>query len=148
ICETWADAEPMYQCGMFLIPRELLARAGGWNEELSLIDDFEFFTRLILASDGIAHTPGAHLHYRSGLPGSLSSRDSRPGCASARGSPRAACEPPLACEACRRTGRAAAPPRQTLAHLPYPDRPDLVADLLAEVPRLGGAPLRPDRGGV
>jgi Glycosyltransferases involved in cell wall biogenesis len=148
ICETWADAEPMYQCGMFLIPRELLARAGGWNEELSLIDDFEFFTRLILASEGIAHTPGAHLHYRSGLPGSLSSRKSRRAWESAHRSVRLACEHLLAREDSPRTRRAAADACQNLVHSLYPDHPDLVADLLAEVRRLGGSRLRPDGGRV
>jgi glycosyltransferase involved in cell wall biosynthesis len=77
IKETWLDTEPMYQCGMFLIPRPLLERAGGWDERLSLIDDFEFFTRLALASNGLVFTPDAQLFYRSGLPGSLSGHKSR-----------------------------------------------------------------------
>lgn len=148
ICETWADAEPMYQCGMFLIPRELLARAGGWNEGLSLIDDFEFFTRLILASEGIVHTPGARLYYRSGLAGSLSARKSRRAWESAHRSVRLACEHLLAREDSPRTRRVAADACQNLVHSLYPDHPDLVADLLSEVRRLGGSRLRPDGGRV
>lgn len=148
ICETWADAEPMYQCGIFLIPRELLGRAGGWNEELTLIDDFEFFTRLVLASEGIVHTPGARLYYRSGLPGSLSARKSRRAWESAHLSVRLACGQLLAREDSPRTRRVAADACQNLVHSLYPEHPDLVADLLAEVRRLGGSRLRPDGGGV
>jgi glycosyltransferase involved in cell wall biosynthesis len=146
ICETWADAQPMYQCALWLIPRGLLAKAGGWHEDLSLINDFEFFTRLVLASEGIVHTPAARLYYRSGLPGSLSARKSRRAWESAHLSTRLACRQLLAHEDSARTRRVAADACQNLVHSLHPDHPDLVSDLLAEIRRLGGSRLRPDGG--
>jgi glycosyltransferase involved in cell wall biosynthesis len=146
ICETWADAQPMYQCALWLIPRSLLDKAGGWHEELSLINDFEFFTRLVLASEGIVHTPAARLYYRSGVPSSLSARKSRRAWESAHLSTRLACQQLLAREDSARTRRVAADTCQNLVHSLYPEHPDLVADLLAEVRRLGGSRLHPDGG--
>jgi glycosyltransferase involved in cell wall biosynthesis len=146
ICQTWTDAEPMYQCGLFLIPQALLRRAGAWHEDLSLIDDLEFFTRLVLASEGIVHTPPARLYYRSAVPGSLSARKTRRAWESAHLSTRLACQQLLAREDSSRTRRAAADLCQNLAHSLYPDHPDLVADLLTEVRRLGGSRLLPGGG--
>ena len=59
LCETWADTEPMYQCALWLVPRALLDQVGGWDERLSLINDFEFFPRRGLATHGNGHTPPA-----------------------------------------------------------------------------------------
>lgn len=148
ICETWSDSEPMYQCALWLIPRALLDRAGGWREELNLINDFEFFTRLILCSSGIVHTPRARLYYRSGLAGSLSARKSRLAWESACFSTHLACEHLLLREDSPRTRRVAADACQNLVLSIYPDHPDLVADLLSEVRRLGGSRCLPDGGRI
>ncbi|RYE47757.1 MAG: glycosyltransferase family 2 protein, partial [Sphingobacteriales bacterium] len=43
----------MMQCGLWLIPREILAISGLWDERLSLINDFDFFIRVILASQKV-----------------------------------------------------------------------------------------------
>ena len=40
LVEAWADAQPMMQCGLWLIPRAIIDTAGGWDESLSLINDF------------------------------------------------------------------------------------------------------------
>lgn len=77
LVEAWRDAQPMTQPGTFLIPRTLLDRSGGWDESLSLIDDFEFFSRLFCHASEVLFTPEATLYYRSGLPGSLSSQKNR-----------------------------------------------------------------------
>jgi glycosyltransferase involved in cell wall biosynthesis len=146
ICETWADAEPMYQCALWLIPRALLGKAGYWNGELSLINDFEFFTRLVLASDGIVHTPGARLYYRSGLPGSLSAQKSRRALESGCLSTRLAVQHLLRAEDSPRSRAAAAGVLQSFAWSFYPLHPDLYRPLLAEAARLGGSPLRPGGG--
>ncbi len=72
---TWS-ANHMMHGAAWLVPAPLVRRAGGWNTSLSLINDFEFFARLLLASDGVSFCPGARSYYRSGLPGSLSGRKS------------------------------------------------------------------------
>ncbi|MBL0358832.1 MAG: glycosyltransferase family 2 protein [Chitinophagaceae bacterium] len=62
----------MMQCGMFLIPRHLLEEAGLWNESLSLINDFEFFPRVMLNAQQMLFTEKAVVFYRSGRLDTLS----------------------------------------------------------------------------
>ena len=67
----------MMQPGAWLTPRAVLDTAGPWNESLSLNDDGEYFTRVLLAGDGIVFCPEARTYYRSGLAGCLSGRRDR-----------------------------------------------------------------------
>ncbi|MFN0050095.1 MAG: glycosyltransferase family 2 protein [Cytophagales bacterium] len=77
ICSSWRSSQPMLQPGIFLIPREIIEKAGAWDERLSLIDDFECLTRLILASQNIKFANEASLKYRSGVSNALSGQKSR-----------------------------------------------------------------------
>jgi len=54
----------MIQPNAWLTPREIIDRAGLWNENLSVDDDGEFFCRIILASKGISYAPEAVNYYR------------------------------------------------------------------------------------
>jgi glycosyltransferase involved in cell wall biosynthesis len=51
---------------LWLIPKPILDKAGFWNEELSLNNDFEFSCRILMAAEEVLFTPGAKLFYRSG----------------------------------------------------------------------------------
>jgi len=146
LLETWHDTEPMYQCALFLIPRRLLDLTGGWDERLSLINDFEFFSRLVLTSDGIAFTSDARLFYRSGLQGSLSNLKSRKGCESACLSTLLGTRHLLNREDSLRTRRASADMLRANVHVFYPLFPDLLTPVEAEITRLGGSRLRPQGG--
>lgn len=64
----------MMQPGAWLAPRELLDRAGPWDESLSLNDDGEYFARVMLAARKLVHVEGARSYYRTGMTGSLSRR--------------------------------------------------------------------------
>lgn len=143
LVETWNDAQPMMQCGQFLIPRLLVEKTGGWDERLSLINDFEFFSRLTVASRGIVFTPGARLYYRSGLPGSLSATRSARAWESAFLSLTTGTAHLLRAEESERTRRAAAAILQGLVFEMYPNRPDLVRSLEHQIATLGGSPLPP-----
>src|SRR5262249_21883848 len=68
----WNNAQPMMQCRLWLIPKRILEVSGLWDERLSLINDFEFITRVLCHADAVLFTAGARLHYRSGLLNSLS----------------------------------------------------------------------------
>lgn len=140
----WTNGQPMTQSGMFLIPRSLLERVGGWDERLSLTDDFEFFARVIGASAGIRFTPDARLYYRSGLPGSLSGRKSRKAAESACLSLLEGTNHLLAAENSPRTRLACANVLMTFEYGFYPEFPDLRAKVRARVAELGGATLPPD----
>lgn len=148
ILETWADTRPMYQCALFLLPRELVRRAGGWDSRLSLINDFEFFTRVILQSEGIVFTPSARLYYRSGLPQSLSRQKNRSALASGLLSNQLAVGHLLKCEDSPRTRRLCATILKNYVFSFYPACPDLVREALAQVKELGGSSSRPEGGAM
>lgn len=77
LVESLADGPNMMQCGLWLIPRKILSISGLWDERLSLINDFDFFIRVILSSKKILFTKDATLYYRSGVTDSLSAQVSR-----------------------------------------------------------------------
>lgn len=143
LVRDWAEARPMTQCGMFLIPRALIERVGGWNERLSLCDDFEFFARVIAASDGTAFAPGARLHYRSGDAGSLSARRSRRALESQLRALLLGAGHLLAAEDSARTRRAAAAVLKAFDYAHYPAHADLRARAAAAAAALGGSPVPP-----
>ena len=64
----------MMQPAAWLAPRELLDRAGPWDESLSLNDDGEYFARVMLTARGLVHVEQARCYYRSGVASSLSRR--------------------------------------------------------------------------
>lgn len=140
---AWDDARPMMQPALWLIPRPLLERAGLWDEELSLIDDFEFGARLLTQSKGVRFTPGARLYYRSGLDDNLSGRDSREHVESAFRSLTEGTQHLLDCEDSPRTRRAAANMLRDFIYGYYPDHPDLRARMRARIEELGGSDLEP-----
>jgi GT2 family glycosyltransferase len=74
---TSAPIGPMLQCGIMLIPRQLIEISGLWDERLILFNDTEFYSRLLLNSNGVKFTPGARLYYRSGLKQSISAQKSK-----------------------------------------------------------------------
>jgi glycosyltransferase involved in cell wall biosynthesis len=61
----------------WLCPRSLMEVAGSWDETLSLNDDGEYFSRVVLEGAAIVFCPGARSYYRSGFPDSLSGRRGR-----------------------------------------------------------------------
>jgi len=72
LVEAWREGRPMMQPGLFLVPQAILEKCGGWDEGLTLIDDFEFFSRVLCHAKDVLFTEGAILYYRSGLSNSLS----------------------------------------------------------------------------
>jgi len=63
VVEAWTEAG-MMQPDCWLASRELLDRAGPWNESLSLDDDGEYFGRVVLASSGVQFVRSAVSYYR------------------------------------------------------------------------------------
>ena len=143
LCQDWRDGQPMTQCGTFLIPRSLIDAVGGWDERLGLIDDFEFFARVLCAAQELVFAPGARLYYRS-VPGSLSAQVSPSAAASAALSLALGTDHLLAAEHSPRTRRAAANMLQTFDYAFYPAYADLRRDLAVRIAELGGSDLAPD----
>lgn len=60
------------QTSTWLVSRELTEAAGGWNTDLGIDDDGEYFCRVLMASNGVRFVHGARVYYRAAGPGSLS----------------------------------------------------------------------------
>src|SRR5690606_38229254 len=115
-----------------------------WDERLSLINDFEFFARVLVCATEILYSPGARLYYRSGLPQSLSGRKTRPAVESAFLSISLGTRHLLEAEDSPRTRRACANILQDFDYTYYPNHPDLRGGARARAAELGGSDLSPD----
>ncbi len=143
LVEAWHDARPMMQCALWLIPRRVLETTGGWDERLSLINDFEFFARVLCAVREVRFCPEATLYYRSGLAGSLSGTTSRRAVESAFHSLLDGTSHLLNCRSDSAARRACANMLQDFIYTYYPKHPDLRARMAERVAELGGADLTP-----
>ena len=144
LVEAWRDARPMMQPGMFLIPKEVLEKSGGWDEELTLIDDFEFFTRVFCHSKEVLFTPGAVLYYRSGISGSLSGQKSRKAVESQYHSLLRGVGHLLALRQDSAARLSCANILQDFIYTHYPNDSDLRGNLAVLIQELGGSDLLPD----
>ena len=144
LVEACKEARPMMQPGMFLIPRKIIETAGAWDETLSLIDDFEFFTRILCHSTAVLFTPGATLYYRSGVNGSLSQQKSRMAVESAYHSLMQGTKHLLALHDDANARQSCANLLQDFIYTYYPAYPDLYRAVERRVAELGGGNLPPD----
>ena len=142
-----AAAGDMAQCGMFLIPRGLIESAGGWDERLTLIDDKEFFGRILCAAERVLHADGT-LYYRSGLAGSLSGRKGRAAYESAALAIEGFSAALRAREDGPRVRRVCADLAQTYYYEIAPHHPDLGRRLGDLAEACGGSGVRPSGGPV
>jgi glycosyltransferase involved in cell wall biosynthesis len=142
--ETGAMMHP----SAWLMPRGVAVRAGAWDETLSLNDDGEYFSRVALASSGLAFCsdPAARSYYRSGLPGSLSRQRNDRARRSQFRSLELITRRLLAIEDSPRTQRACAGYWRRYVHDFYPAPAGLMALAEAEVRRLGETVGRPPMG--
>lgn len=143
LISEWMGAQPMTQCGMFLIPRSIVDKAGLWDTRLTLIDDFEFFTRILLAADELLYTEGAQLAYRSGLTGSISGRKSRKAIESQVLSLELGVSHLLQVDDSDHAKRACANILQMFVYEHFPYHADLRRKLSAQIKRLGGSDIEP-----
>lgn len=74
LAEAWHEGGGMLFPALWLVPRDLVLRAGPWDESLSLNNDAEFFVRVLRQAREVRFCAGARARYRSGVPGSMSSR--------------------------------------------------------------------------
>ena len=132
----------------WLSPRGVVAAAGPWDETLTLINDLDYFTRLLLASAGVAFCPTARTLYRSNIAGSVSRLTSRKAWESAFRATELSSSALLSREDSARTRKACAINLQRLVHNAYTDAPDLVLKAEARISALGGSGVLPGGGPV
>ncbi len=144
LVQEWGTVQHMMQCGLWLVPRQIIESRGRWDERLSLLNDFEYFGRLLTGASELLYTPDARIHYRSGLPGSLSGQRGREAIESAHLSLMLGTQHLLDAEDSPRTRKVCANVLQDFEYTYYPEHPDLRASMRARVRELGGSQLEPD----
>lgn len=138
LISSWKNGKSMTQAGLFLIPRSVIRQSGLWDEKLSLIDDLDFFTRVILQSEGVRFDREALLYYRSGI-GGLSARRSEEAMRSAFRSIHQATSNLLAAETGREARQACANVWQIFVYNLYPQYPHITEQAMKKIADLGGA---------
>ena len=136
---SMTEKQVMLQCGLWLIPRNVLLKSGLWNEKLSLINDFEFFIRVLMNATSLRYAPDAILYYRSGLENSLSKLISDQSIASAFNSIAMGTQYLLQRENSGRVRKICADCFQDFIYAYYPSRMDLIYDAEQKVKQLGGS---------
>ncbi|PZO19281.1 MAG: glycosyl transferase family 2 [Leptolyngbya foveolarum] len=154
----WTDMEPvdwlvcawrnhwMMHPAAWLVPREIVQKAGEWNETLSLNDDGEYFCRIILASAGVKFCQGAKVYYRSGNSSSLSALVSERARESQFFSLSLGTAALLEKEESDLTRQVCATVFQRFIYEVYPQVPELCQKAEERVRQLGGSSLQPTGG--
>ena len=73
LVNCWLNNE-MVPVHSWLTPRQLIDKAGAWDNNLSHNQDGEFFSRVIANASKVIHCPVAKVYYRSNISGSISSK--------------------------------------------------------------------------
>lgn len=142
------DNHWMMHPAAWLIPKATVEKTGPWDERLSLNDDGEYFSRIVLASEEIKFCKGARVYYRSGNVSSLSATSSDNAYYSAFLSWDLCTQALLASECSRRTKLTAANVFQRFIYEVYPHVPSLRAEAHKNIKLLGGSCLKPSGGPV
>lgn len=130
---------------LWLIPKPLIEKAGGWDEQLSLNNDFEFSMRLLMYAEEVLFAEDAKLYYRSGIE-SLSNHFSIYAHRSALLSTDLGCRYLLAKENSAFTQRLCADRYQEWLFRIYPSDKALVNELEQKIKSLGGSKRKIDGG--
>ena len=126
----------------WLIPRFVLERSGGWDERLSLNNDFDFSIRLLLASSGVRFASGAVCAYRKGVGGALSGSVSPKAMKSALLTTESGCRALLAREDSERIRQICANRWQEWLFKFYPEHRGLAEAAEFKMHELGGSPIK------
>jgi len=146
--DTLTKAGSMLAGWMWLIPKKILEKAGGWDERLHLMNDFEFSTRLVLQSDGIGFAKGAVHYYRKGLESAMTSKMNKKIALSIFTGVKEAYNHTIVKEDSLRIRRAFANQFQKWIYQFYPSHSNLVREMEDIVESLGGSTLVPPGGKV
>jgi GT2 family glycosyltransferase len=127
---------------MWLIPRHLWQKAGGYDTRLSLNNDFHFTINLLLQSSGIRHAADAVYSYRRIAGGSLSGSRSRKAMESAFLTTELGTQLLLRREDSERVRKICADRFQERLFEFYPAFPDLASQAQNRIQSLGGSTLQ------
>ena len=137
----------MMQPGVWLLPRAVLEQAGVWDETLSLNDDGEYFSRVVLQAHKILFCPEARVYYRSANHHSLASQRSMSHLHSLYRSGELCATQLLNREQSSPTKQAVVNLYQELIYNLYPFLSEQISELEAKIKIIGLKPTRPLPGG-
>lgn len=143
-----AQKSDMMPAWLWLIPRNILDKAGFWNEKLSLNNDFDFSIRLLLAAEGVKFAKNAKFYYRSGLSNSLSQIFSQKAVEAAFLTTKLGCTNFLNAENTKETRLLCANRYQIWIYRIYPDYPDIIKKFENEIKSLGTTTVQIEGGRV
>lgn len=123
-----AEKGCMMHPAAWLAPRELIQKAGPWDQGLTPNDDGEFFARVLALASGIRFVDGVHTHYRSGLTGSMSVTRSKSRMEAMHRSAVCFSETLLSCDQSPQTLAAVGEMWERLRFELYPEAPSLSRD--------------------
>jgi glycosyltransferase involved in cell wall biosynthesis len=131
---------------LWLVPRSLANRIGPWRPELTLNNDAEYFTRMLLSAKEVLFCEGARAYYRSGIQASLSGTRSRAGWISQTKVLDLCERRVLAAENSERMRKGFALSWQHFAHACYPYEPTFAEEALRRANQLYPITIEPDGG--
>jgi len=146
----WTDLQPVdwllrkFEQGIWmntatwLVSRELTEASGPWNEQLSLDDDGEYFSRVVAASECVKFVENSIVYYRQSNIGSLSRTVSEKACISMYLSLYLCISHLRNLEDSDRTRAACVSFLQGRLNYFYPEREDLLRQIRALARELGG----------
>jgi glycosyltransferase involved in cell wall biosynthesis len=144
----WLCRNHMSQTACWLTPRELILKAGGWDETLTQNQDGEFFTRILMSAETIFYSAEAKVFYRSNLQGSVSQKAKLELNIRSRFRTCASFEKViLEMENSERTRRAVSDKYQVFIYSAFPYHRELVQRAEQKVRHYGGSDWPPDKGG-
>lgn len=124
---------------LWMIPRKVMDKIGGWDERLSLNNDFEFSIRLLLSVNEVLFAKGAKIYYRLGKPDSLSQIASLKRVEEAVLSTELGCSHLLRAEDSKEMRLIAANRYQLWIYRIYPRYPEVTTYLKKKIENLGGS---------
>ena len=145
---AWINGEGTLFPALWLVPREVVVKAGPWREDLSLNDDGEFFTRVVLASKQVLYCNEATAYYRSGIFSSLSKTRSIQAWQSGFMAIQSCVNSVMQTEDSARVRRCCALLWQVYAHSAYPYEKKLANEALKQAARLHNVKIHPDVGRI
>jgi hypothetical protein len=141
------DNPSMITIHSWLTPHHIIKHVGGWNENLSMDDDGEFFCRVVLASKKTIFCEGIYSYYRKSNYLSLSSHKDFKHYQSELHSINLKCSYLLAANDCIEARKAMAFWYMRIAILAYPKFNEITSSALLKINDLNVKPLIPIMGG-
>ena len=133
---------------MWLIPRQIWEKVGGYDSRLSLNNDFHFSIATLLAANAVCFAENAVYSYRTGVSGALSSSYGRKALESAFLTTDLGTQALLDRENSERIRQIAADRFQSWLFHFYPGFPELARAAEDRISKLGGSSLRMEGGKI